>query len=158
MVWHYLNWSRMPEIVVDGCLRPTSTILAAGVPLIWFTASQDWDRTSASDVLGSVRFGLRVDDERLVPWWHVFVSQDADPAQFVTRLELTGADRDEWFATEEALPLGDLTFEALRDSSGHWAWSFTNFNPVWKPADAAAVARAYIADEAWARSDLESLA
>jgi hypothetical protein len=156
MVWHYNNWRLMPEVVADQCLRPTNGKFASGVPLLWFTTHQLWDRTLVEDVLCSVRFGLRADDGRLLPSWQVFASTGADPEEFVATLLLTGAERDEWLATAEAVPLGELAFEVLQDGSGDWACFLDDEGRAWKPADPTAVARAYLEDEGRARAERDS--
>ncbi len=152
MVWHYRNWRRLPEIIASRCLLPTDTNFAAGLPLFWFTANRICDPTSADGVFGSVRFGLRADDVRVLPWWHVFVSAGADPAEFIATLELTGAARDEWYAIAEPVPLDELMFEVLRDGAGDWACSLGDDGLAWQPADLAATERAYFAAEEWARA------
>jgi len=141
MVWHYANWRHMPEIVANACLRPTSLPLPADLPLVWFTADQFWDWTLAEDILGSVRFGLRADDPRLA---------------HRRKIGVIAADPEKWFATAESVPLEDLTFEVLQDASGDWAVTLTQDGPTWKTGNPAAVAQAYIADEARARAERDS--
>jgi len=126
------------------------------MPLVWFTVDQRWDRTSTDDVLGNVRFGLNATDARLLPWRQVFIDTGVDPAEFIATVERTGADRNEWFAVFGPVTLGDLTFEVLLDESGDWADSLVHDGAAWKPADPAAIARAYIADEARARAERDS--
>jgi len=146
----------MPEVVSDGHLRPTSEKFATGLPLLWFTTHQLWDRTLMEDVLCSVRFGLHAEDARLVPSWQVFAGAGADTAGFVATLLQTGANHDEWFATAEAVPLGELTFEVLQDGSGDWACFLDDEGRAWKPADPAAVAQAYLEDEGRTRAERDS--
>jgi hypothetical protein len=143
VVWHYNNWHCTPGAVADGYLRPVHTDQAAGAPLLWFTTDQMWDWTSVEDILGSVRFGLGVDDSRL---------------KSLRRCGVIASDPEKWFAVAEAVPLDDLMFEVLHDASGDWAATLTHDGPAWKPADPAAVARAYIADEARARAERDSRA
>jgi len=131
----------MPEVVADGYLRPLDTNPAPVEPLLWFTTDQSWDWTSMHDVLGSVRFGLRDDDSRLKP---------------LRRPGVIASDPEEWFAVAEAIPIGDLAFEVLFDASGDWAVTLAQDGPTWKPADPAATAQAYIADEARARAERDS--
>jgi hypothetical protein len=155
-VWHYANWRLMPKVVADGYLRPVDTTLAAGMPLVWFTVDQRWDRTSTDDVLGSVRFGLNATDARLLPWRQVFIDTGVDPAEFIATVERTGADRNEWFAVFGPVTLGDLTFEVLLDESGDWADSLVHDGAAWKPADPVTIAREYLADEARARAERDA--
>ena len=143
----------MPGVVAEQCLRPTNDKFASGLPLLWFTTHQLWDRTLVEDVLCSVRFGLRADDVRLMPSWQVFPSTGADPADFVATLLLTGAERGEWFATAETVPLAEMAFEVLRDGSGDWACFLDDEGRAWQPADPAAVAQAYLEDEGRARAE-----
>jgi hypothetical protein len=156
MVWQYANWSCVPEIVRDGCLRPSNEKFKSGLPLVWFTADQLWDRTSAIDVFCSVRFGMRASDARLVRSWQVLDGAGADATEFVATLLLTGADRHDWFATAEAVPLSDLVFEVLLNDAGDWAESLAHDGAAWKPADASTTARALLEDEGPVRAERNS--
>jgi hypothetical protein len=71
-------------------------------------------------------------------------------------LLLSGADRRDWFATAESVPLGELEFEVLLNDSGEWADSFAHDGAAWTPADTEATARAYLQDAGHARAESTS--
>jgi hypothetical protein len=158
MVWHYANWRLMPEVVANQRLRATTEKFATGLPLLWFTSDQLWDRTLLEDVLCSVRFGLRADDTRLRPSWLALASPGANAVGFVATHLSTGAEHQEWFATHVEVPLDELAFEVLQDGCGDWAGFLDDEGRAWRPADPAVVARAHLADEHRARAERNSVA
>jgi hypothetical protein len=138
LVWHYAPWAYLSEIVTVGALVPTNEDAEGEQPMVWFSARQDWEPSSAAFVsvdnstramtlheqqarLGCIRFGLPGDDARLLPW---------TTACRVARMSLTkrrkkeaagrrlGANPADWFAVGEAIPLVGLRFQVLVDRWG----------------------------------------
>ena len=85
-LWHYTAGVYVPRIVNDSLLKPTNVGAPKERPLLWFSSHQAWEPTSTKMVrsqygkarvltfeeqarqFGCVRFGLPIEDPRLMDW------------------------------------------------------------------------------------------
>jgi len=136
-VWHYAPWIRLRNIVCSGVLKPSNAGAPAEAPVLWFSADPVCEPTALKAVrtqsgvrllsfaeheerFGLTRFGLPVNDLRLLPW------ESACKLAGIARLEqerlersgrALGADPANWFGCLSPVRLQDLHFQVwLRDS------------------------------------------
>lgn len=135
LYWHYAPWARLDQIVQDGYLRPSNTGAENETPLLWFSARQDWEPTASKlagnatslwrmtlqeqrDSIGCIRFGLRHNHPRLLPW---AAACKLAGTSFTSRRKLEavgkriGGSPSDWFAMEGVIPLTELRFQVLLD-------------------------------------------
>jgi hypothetical protein len=139
MYWHYAPWEYLPSIVESGNLRASNAGAPDELPMLWFSANQQWEPTAtkvdnkqnrgnAHDIkqqderFGCIRFGLSATDSRLLNW------NDACHANGITRdirrsMEKAGkklgGDPANWYATAQNISITELYFQVWVGSWGN---------------------------------------
>jgi hypothetical protein len=133
LVWHYAPWAYLAEIVEEGTLRCSNAGIGTTLPLLWFSANQQWEPTATKRLstekngpsrplsfkeqavhLGCIRFGLAAEDARLMGW-----KVACDVAGILPKMRRAmegdgrrqGANPAHWSASASAVPLGELFFQ-----------------------------------------------
>lgn len=151
IVWHYAPWAYLSAMVESGALRGSNASAAGEVPMLWFSANEQWEPTATKfirnnagaavpmtfkqqvQMTGCIRFGMAADDCRLLNW-KAACNYAGTPRH--TRLELelvgiqAGADPAHWFATAETIPLKELHFQVWANG-WHDATSPQDMATVW---------------------------
>lgn len=150
VVWHYAPWEFLPEIVSTGFLRASNAGAIHEVPMLWFSANQQWEPTATKVVqshqglirltseeqatrFGCIRFGLPANDPRLLSWREACrVAQTSrQHRRGMERLgEKLGARSADWFAAASNVDLSELRFQV---------WLFKLCWQFAKPAEMAEV-------------------
>lgn len=151
MFWHYAPWAHLPAIVESGGLRGSNAGAAGELPMLWFSANQQWEPTATkmlqnnagatvsltfkqqAERFGCIRFGLSATDPRLLNWKDACTVAGTPRA---TRRILEnvgkkkGADPAHWFATTAIIPLTELHFQVWHEG-WHDATSPQDMAAVW---------------------------
>jgi hypothetical protein len=148
-VFHYAPWAYLPQIVTSGALLPNNAGAEVEVPLLWFSANQQWEPTAgktwkAEGILmmtfrqqlqraGCIRFGLPAADMRLLCWKDACAVAGI-PREARRNLERSGkkrgAEPSHWFAIAQPMPLTELDLEVFGEEA-------------WQPADPSEMAEVW---------------
>lgn len=137
-VWHYTVIEYLPKIRGYGMLLPSNASAEGELPLLWFSANQEWEPTAAKPMrtatgrlvtpsmrevfeLGrAIRFGLPSNDPRLMSW-RAACKFAGTPRRMREAMERVGVEQGgkpgEWYATSEPVPVEELVMQVY---SGHW--------------------------------------
>jgi hypothetical protein len=150
-IWHYAAWARLPTIVESGILKCSNAGAPNELPMLWFSANQQWEPTATKLMLshtgklirltfneqvkefGCIRFGIDESDPRIMNW-KAACSAAGTPREMRRILEQVGkrqgANPDNWFASAINIPLSDLNFQVWGD---RWmnATSIQDMADVW---------------------------
>jgi len=135
-VWHYAPWAHLPAIVESGKLKCGNAGAAGELPMLWFSANQQWEPTATkmltnkagamfsltfkqqAEFFGCIRFGLAVADPRLLKWKDACTAAGT-PREVRRKLEKMGkkigGDPAHWFASAAIIPLSELHFQVWHE-------------------------------------------
>lgn len=136
MVWHYTAWAHLPAIVKAGMLRPGNVAATHELPMLWFSANQQWEPTATKMMtvgggvvqltfkeqvihFGCVRFGLAATDPRLLKWKDACAVAGTlrDERRTMERVgKRKGGNPEQWFATSTNISLSELHFQLWTDA------------------------------------------
>lgn len=150
-VWHYTVIEYLPKIRGYGMLLPSNASAEGELPLLWFSANQEWEPTAAKpmrSVTGrlvtpsmrevfeqgrAIRFGLPSDDPRLLCWFAA-CKYAGTPRRMREAMERVGIQQGgnpkDWYATTDPIPVGDLEMQAYQ---GKWLRVEENTNQTKMP-------------------------
>jgi hypothetical protein len=154
MVWHYAPWAYLPAMVEFGALRGSNAGAPGEVPMLWFSANQQWEPTATkcaannpngtdlfvmtfkqqAERFGCIRFGLAADDSRLLNWKAACAAAGTlrDKRRGLVRVGIKkGANPAHWFATAATIPLAELDFQVFLDGRWQDAESPKDMAAVW---------------------------
>ena len=135
-VYHYAPWSYLEAIVDSGSLLPSNAGAPEETALLWFSAHSMFEPTATKlcrtattgwrplsfdeqrENFGCIRFGLAVNDVRLLPWARacaVAGTSRASQRALESYGRTLGAHPEHWFAVVDAIPIVQTTFEVLLD-------------------------------------------
>jgi hypothetical protein len=153
MVWHYSAWARLPDIVESGELRGSNAWAAGELPMLWFSANQQWEPTATklytsdsgvtvsltfqqqADNFGCIRFGMAANDMRLLNWKAACTTAGTrrDTRRTLEKIgKKKGGDPSQWFATASAIPLSELHFQVWLNNAWNDATSPRDMAKVWE--------------------------
>jgi len=139
IVWHYSAVVKLPLIVVSGVLKGSNTGAESELPMLWFSANQQWENTATKMIetksgsivrltfnqqaerFGCIRFGLASCDSRLLNWRDACKAAGT-PREMRKAMEKSGkksgGDPMQWFATASIIPLSELHFQVWMGKEG----------------------------------------
>lgn len=139
-VWHYTTLSALQPILESGELRPGNHGGIYAVPLLWFSANQEWEPMAASlfqrprASVPALRFGMGLDDPRLHNWrdtLHIAKRNRQQRRQAEAIAVKNGSSPTDWYTTLCAVPLDQLDYQTWW--GGQWlpaeCRAFSAFTP-----------------------------
>ena len=142
MVWHYTRRDFLEAIAECEELRPSNRHGLYTLPLLWFSAQQQWEHqaTQCGDLSRrwdmskpssipwqrtateheAIRFGLPAADPRLLNWRQTCIASgmNREMRKHIEKLaKVMKSDAGKWLVTTVPIPLGDLCYQVWYQGS-----------------------------------------
>lgn len=151
--YHYTVAPKLPSIIADGRLKPTTVNLVPGeAPILWWSTNPVWERTAAKgdgrggvhsfethrDAIGLCRFVLNDPSVRVYPFKKITVKAKMPPwvvYGLIGRGEVVGANYLQWHGTLKSVLLRKLVFETCTQGQEWRTGNLHDFIPNFRILD-----------------------